>query len=113
MTPLEIVDGIGLPQVGLGLGWAVAFLFTVAVLRGGLIPRQTHLDAVRAHEKALEDMAHDRDEWRAESRIKDAQLVEKDDQIGEKDKQLGHLAEVGRNVLAILGALRTNAEGAS
>lgn len=86
-----MIDGIAIPDIGLGLGWVVAFLFVVALLRGRLATRS-----------ALDDVIHDRDEWRAESRIKDAQITE-------KDQQLRHMGEVGRTAEAILGALQRNA----
>lgn len=97
------MDGLPWPAITAATGgWILAFVVVLTavglVLRGRLVPRQT-----------LDDVIHDRDEWRAESRIKDAQLIEKDGQISEKDKQLGHLGEVGRNTLAILQALKTNA----
>ncbi|WKN47159.1 hypothetical protein [Nocardioides sp. Arc9.136] len=81
-----------LPQVGVGSGWALVVLFVTAIMRGQLVPRRTHEDAI-----------HDRDEWRAESRLKDAQIVE-------KDKQLSHMGEVGRNVLAIMQAVRASVD---
>lgn len=68
-------------------GWALFGFAGLAVLKGWLVPRKTH-----------EDTLHDRDEWRAESRIKDAQ-------VAEKDKQLGHLAEVGETQKSVLTAL--------
>jgi hypothetical protein len=84
-----------LPPVGLGSGWALVALTVVALMRGKLVPRSS-----------LDDAFHDRDEWRAESRIKDAQLAE-------KDVQLGHLAEVGRTTEALLAAYqRTREAGA-
>lgn len=69
-------------------GWLLLGAFVVALIRGNLVPRQT-----------LQDALDDRDEWRAESRIKDQQ-------IAEKDTQLGHMAEVGRNVLAIMHSIK-------
>lgn len=87
-----MIDGIGLPQVGLGSGWALVAVFVILVYRGGLVPRRTH-----------DDVVHDRDEWRAESRIKDAQ-------IAEKDQQLRHMGEVGRTVDAIMRSLPHTAE---
>lgn len=86
-----MIDGIGLPQVGLGSGWAGLLVVVIFIIRGALVPR-----------RSLEDVIHDRDEWRAESRIKDAQ-------IAEKNEQLRHMGEVGRTVEAILGALQKNA----
>ena len=70
-----MIEGIGLPQVGLGLGWLVAVAFTFALLRGQLVPRRT-----------LDDQIHETNEWRAESRIKDAQIAEKDRQLRTIDK---------------------------
>lgn len=84
---LEMIDGIGLPQVGLGSGWALVVLVVILILRGDLVPRRTY-----------DDKVHDGNEWRAESRIKDAQLAE-------KDKQLGHMAEVGRTVDHIMRSM--------
>jgi hypothetical protein len=54
---------------------------------------------------SLDDALHDRDEWRAESRVKDAQMAAKDDQLDTKDEQLRHLAEVGETQKALLNAI--------
>lgn len=75
-----------------GAGWSLFALAGLAVIKGQLVPRKTH-----------QDVLHDRDEWRAESRIKDAQ-------IAEKDRQLGHLAEVGETQKAVLHAVARLAE---
>ena len=83
-----MIDGIGLPQVGLGSGWALLAVVVFFIIRGQLVPRRTHDDAL-----------HDRDEWRAESRIKDAQ-------IAEKDLQLRELSQVGRAVEAVMRAIQ-------
>lgn len=66
---------------------ALAGLAVLMVLIGQLIPRKTYKEVV-----------HDRNEWRAESRIKDAQ-------IAEKDVQLQHLSEVGETQKAVLHAV--------
>lgn len=68
-------------------GWALLGIAVFGLIRGNLVPRRTH-----------EDVIHDRDQWRAESRIKDAQ-------IAEKDQQLRHLAEVGETQKAVLSAV--------
>lgn len=49
--------------------------------------------------RMYDDKAHEADEWRAESRLKDKQLAE-------KDKQLGHLAPVGETVNAVMRAIQ-------
>jgi len=72
-------------------GWLLfaltAALLIRAIMSGKLVPRSTYDDAL-----------HDRDEWRAESRIKDSQ-------IATKDAQLAHLSEVGETQKAVLHAL--------
>lgn len=83
-----MIEGIGLPQVGLGLGWLVAVAYTFALLRGQLVPRRT-----------LDDQIHDTNEWRTESRIKDAQ-------IAEKDAQLRELKTVGETVNRVMRAIQ-------
>lgn len=86
-----MIDGLGLPQVGLGSGWA-AFLVVCLMFPLG-----------RAYSRRqVDDIIHDRDEWRAESRIKDTQLQE-------KDEQLRHMVEVGRTVERIMRAVQQGA----
>ena len=68
-------------------GWLLVAGFVAAMMRGRLVPRSS-----------LDDALHDRDEWRAESRIKDQQ-------IATKDQQLSHLAEVGETQKSLLTAL--------
>lgn len=82
--PPGLLNGIGVVAVVLLVGWLV--------WSGRLVPRRTY-----------EDVLHDRDEWRAESRIKDAQLAE-------KDTQLGHMGEVGRIVEAAMSSIHRRAE---
>ena len=83
--PPGLLNGLGVVGVVLLMGWLV---FT-----GRLVPRRTH-----------EDVIHDRDEWRSESRIKDAQ-------IAEKDMQLRHMAEVGKTVEQAFRGLQDQARG--
>lgn len=68
-------------------GWILVAVFVTAMWRGMVVPRQS-----------LDDVIHDRNEWRAESRIKDTQ-------IQEKDEQLRHLAEVGETQKAVLTSI--------
>lgn len=85
--PIGLIDGVG--TVG------VCVLFTWLILSGRLVPRRTYDDAV-----------HEKNEWKAESRIKDAQMAKRDEQLGEKDRQLAHLGEVGRTVEALASAIQ-------
>lgn len=78
--PIETVSA-------LGAGWALVAVFVGLIFKGKIVPRQS-----------LDDVIHDRNEWRAESRIKDAQ-------IAEKDTQLRILAEIGETEKHVLGAL--------
>lgn len=48
---------------------ALCGLFVLLVFTGLLIPKRTH-----------DDVVHDRNEWRAESRVKDQQITELTDQ---------------------------------
>lgn len=70
-----------------GGGWALTGVAVWMVLTGRLVPRATH-----------EEVVHDRNEWRAEGRIKDQQLLE-------KDIQLRHMGEVGETVNTIMRSL--------
>ena len=78
--PPGLLDGLGVVGVVLLTGWLV--------WSGRLVPR-----------REVERVEHDRDEWRAESRIKDSQ-------IAEKDAQLKHMGEVGRQMRRVLTAVQ-------
>ena len=79
-VPPGLLNGLGVVGVVLLVGW---FVWT-----GRLVPR-----------REVERVEHDRDEWRTESRIKDAQ-------IAEKDAQLLHMGEVGRQMRRVLTAVQ-------
>lgn len=70
--PIAAIDGIGV------VGLVIVFAFGLAT--GRLFTKRQY-----------DEVIHDRDEWRAESRLKDAQ-------IAEKDRQLEHMEQVGRTV---------------
>lgn len=89
--PAGLLDGLGTVAVVLAGAW---FLFT-----GRVVTRREVEQMQRNHDRELDDIAHDRDEWRAESRIKDQQ-------IAEKDEQLGHLEEVGRTVAQVMSGVQ-------
>lgn len=73
-------------------GWALLAIAVWAIISGRLVPRSV-----------LDDALHDRNEWRAESRIKDQQ-------IAEKDNQLAHLRQVGETQIAAWRKVREIAE---
>lgn len=56
--------------------------------------------------READGIIHDRDEWRAEARLRDAELVVKNEQIAEKDRQLAHLSEVGHAVESVMTAIQ-------
>lgn len=111
------VDGFDLSFIGLGTGWLVALWFVVSLLRGKLMTESSHLREVGRlesdHAREVDRVDHDRQEWRTESRIKDAQLAEKDIQIGERDKQLSAMESLGRTVESVMTAVRQIAGGDS
>lgn len=79
--PPGLLEGIGITGLVVALFWMLS--------SGRLTTRNV-----------ADDIRHDRDEWRTESRIRDQELAE-------KNRQLDHLAEVGRTVDAIMRALRS------
>lgn len=78
--PPGLLNGAGVIALLVGLFWMLA--------SGRLFTRRQY-----------DDKAHEANEWRAESRVKDAQ-------IAEKDEQLRHLAEVGNTVDAVMRAIQ-------
>lgn len=78
--PLGLLDGIGV--VG------AAVLIVIGFATGRIFTRRQY-----------DEVIHDRDEWRTESRIKDQQ-------IAEKDTQLRHLVEVGKTVEQLVRGLQ-------
>lgn len=64
-----MIEGLPVGQIGAG-GLVTAFV--LAVLLGRLVPRRT-----------LEDILHDRDEWRAAHRISEAARAEGQQQVNE------------------------------
>lgn len=80
----------GLPLGDIGAGALVAFT-VLALLTGRIVPR-----------RALEDVLHDRDEWRAAHRISEAARVEQAAQVDE-------LLEHARTTDAVLRSIQTNA----
>lgn len=59
-----MTDIIGIPVSVLAPG-ALAGLAVLLILTGHLVPKRTH-----------DEVTHDRDEWRSESRVKDQQILE-------------------------------------
>lgn len=117
MVVQAVIDGVSLPRVGWTTGWALLLFFLIQYSRGKLMNESAHLEqmealrlahaaALAAKDSEIDRIEHDRQEWRAESRIKDAQNVEKDEQIREKDVQLRHMAELGRTLDSVLTAIR-------
>jgi hypothetical protein len=121
---LAVVDGVTInaPTVGLSLGWVVALWYVTFHLRGKLHSdaawQAREMDHVRemerrevAYARELDRVEHDRTEWRAESRIKDAQMAEKDTQAAERDKQLAAMSSVATTVEAAMNAIHGMAGG--
>ena len=80
--------GIPLEALGIGSGWMLVCLFVLGIMRGWLVPKRFY-----------DDLAHDRDEAIASSRIKDVQITK-------KDEQLEHVVEVGLLMRQVLSAVQ-------
>lgn len=87
-----LTNGIGVVGVVLLVFWMIS--------RGTLHTDREWQQLVASHLRELQDVAHDRDEWRTESRIKDQQ-------IDEQSLQLRALTEVGTTMQAVLQALHS------
>jgi len=62
------------------------------------------------------ELAHDRNEWRAESRIKDVVIERLGEEAAERNEQLRHAregAELAKAVVAAVGKAATTEESAS
>lgn len=99
--------GLTPPVIGAGTGW---LLLVIGLVTGRLIPKWAHderLNAIReVYQRQVDEIAHDRQEWRAESRIKDAVVSE----LQDSNRQL--VNEVGGTVVEILNAVKKNQESA-
>lgn len=70
--PLGLANGIGVVAVVLIFGGGI-----FRALQNGMLVTRREVDAMRAeHERQLEDISHDRDEWRAAHRISETARVE-------------------------------------
>lgn len=118
-----VVDDVGLPTVGWSTGWALFFFIAVQFLRGKLLTEKDHLErmavlaeahatVLAAKDREIDRINHDRQEWRTESRLKDAQIAEQHSQAAEKDKQLSAVGEIGRTLDSVLTAIRPDLGGA-
>ncbi len=74
---------------------ALVVLFALALGTGRVFTKRQY-----------DEVVHDRNEWRTESRLKDAQ-------IAEKDRQLSALSEVGRTIEHVMGSLQDQDRGNS
>lgn len=118
-----MVDGIGLPEIGWTTGWVLTFFVGIQFLRGKILTasaheeqvsilQASHAQAMAAKDAEIDRVEHDRQEWRSESRIKDAQLAEKDTQLNEQAKQISAMDALGRTLDSVLTAIRPGPGGA-
>lgn len=85
-----LTNGIGVVGVVLLVFWMIS--------RGTLHTDREVQQMIDAHNRAMEDLSHDRDEWRTEGRIKDQQ-------IDEQGVQIRMLAEGLKTVDAVMHAI--------
>lgn len=114
-----VTDGVTLnaPTIGLGLGWLVSLWFVAGLIAGKLHSdkawlareRDHRLEGSRQqrdHERQTEWLEHQLTEWRAESRIKDAQIVELNEQAAERNRQIRALESLGGTVEELVLGIR-------
>lgn len=101
LPPTTAIGGLCLVAFG---GWALAAYFIRLFFTGKVYVAAQVDREMAAAAMALERAEHDRDEWRAEGRIKDTQ-------IALKDEQLRFMGEVGKTQEAVLSTLQRLARG--
>jgi hypothetical protein len=69
LMPHVIVEGLTFDTLAPS---ALAGLCVLLIFVGRLVPRRAVDDLIREHERVVEDISHDRDEWRAAHRISEA-----------------------------------------
>jgi hypothetical protein len=93
------------PTVGLTAGWAVLL---IGMATGRLMTRSQHEEQVRViretYQRQVDDVIHDRGEWRTQSRITDSTVVEL------LDQQRGLLTSVANAVAAVMDAIKANSD---
>lgn len=96
-----------IPTVGLSAGWGVTGWFVWRLLSGKLMTRLAHEEQMtvtrETYQRQVDEVTHDRGEWRAESRIKDSTIAELQDQ------QRGLLTSIATAVAAVMDAIKDNA----
>ena len=104
-VPVSVLNGVGVVGLVVIFGWLLA--------TGRLVTSREVERIETSAREALEKAEHDRDEWRAESRIKDAQIGVKDEQIRERDRQISALSEVGDLLTDLFRTMKRLAAGRS
>jgi hypothetical protein len=99
------IEGIQVvPTVGLASGWA---LLLVGLTSGRLMTRGAHDEQVavirETYQRQVDDVIHDRGEWRTQSRITDSTVVEL------LDQQRGLMTSIATTVAATMDAIKDNA----
>lgn len=61
----------------------LAFAFCLSIIRGWLIPKSAVDQMQTNHDKRVEEVAHDRTEWRAAHRISETARLVSADQVNE------------------------------
>jgi thiamine biosynthesis lipoprotein ApbE len=104
---VTVVEGYPVvPAVGLSLGWVVAGWFVVRLMSGKLMTRTDHDEQMGVvhdtYQRQVDEVTHDRGEWRTESRIKDSTITEL------LDQQRGLLTSTAATVAAVMDAIKDN-----
>jgi hypothetical protein len=104
-----VIDG--LPIGGLGVlgvvaltGWSLAAFYMRGIMSGRLHTQAEFDRMEREHSRELDDISHDRNEWRTQCRLNDAQLAE-------RDRQLQIVTQIGETTRRTLEALNASLPG--
>lgn len=94
--PVDLADGIGVVAVVAILGWLLA--------SGRLLPRSFVERMEAQYQRELEDLGHDRDEWRTAHRISEQARLE------EREHNRGLVEDLGATVTSFLAGFRRAAD---
>lgn len=94
--PVNVADGIGVVAVVAIIGWLV--------ITGRFVPRSTVQEMRDQYQRELDDIVHDRDEWRAAHRLSEQARLE------EREQNRGLVEDLGATVTSFLAGFRRAAD---
>lgn len=101
-----MLESIPWGQVGIGSGWALVAVFVVYIYRGKLHTDPEWERMVKDHQREIEDVAHDRNEWRTAHRISEQARLE------ERENTRDLITSFGSTLTGFLDGFRKAAQEA-